>query len=225
MNRKIQKPETIKVTVKNGLKIGLIADSHGNLEATAEAIYLLKWRGADILVHLGDFCDSVHPDRTAVMINLLQENNVLAVKGNNDSLVEDILADDSRTLDAEEIQLLAFLREVPIVRAQGDIRFAHSLPFDMRRAFHTPIDTGNTRRAEELFKASDFRMLFCGHSHVPILFRKRAEFVTREAVPAGQPTILEKTGRYIVVVGAAMEGECALYDDKTGIYERIQTEG
>ncbi len=214
------------MTARERKRIGLIADSHGNLEATAEAIHLLKWRGADMLVHLGDFCDSVHHDRTAVMINLLQENGVLAVKGNNDSLVENMLADARREPDAEEVQMLAFLRELPIVRAQGDIRFAHSLPFDMLRAFYTPIDTGDTRRAEELFNASEeFRILFCGHSHIPILFRKWEGLVTREAVPAGLPTALERAGRYIVVVGAAAEGECALYDDETGLYERIQAEG
>jgi predicted phosphodiesterase len=214
-----------KSVIEKGRKrIGLIADSHGNLEATAEAIHLLKWRGADSLVHLGDFCDSVHPDRTAVMISLLLENGVLAVKGNNDSLVETMLAAARRPPDAEEVQMLAFLRDVPIVRAQGDIRFAHSLPFDMLRAFYTPIDTGDTRRAEELFNASDFRILFCGHSHLPILFRKLDGLVTREAVPAGLPTALERAGRYILVVGAAAEGECALYDDETGLYERLQTE-
>jgi putative phosphoesterase len=210
---------------KRNKRIGLIADSHGNLEATAEAIFLLKWRGADTIVHLGDFCDSVYPERTAVMINLLRENGVLAVKGNNDSLAENILADARRQPDAEEIQILEFLRDVPIVRAQGDIRFAHSLPFDTLRAFHTTIDTGDTRRAEELFNTSDFRILFCGHSHIPILFRKLDGLVTREAIPAGLPTVLEREGRYIIVAGAAAEGECALYDDETGLYERFQAEG
>ncbi|MBN1615143.1 MAG: metallophosphoesterase family protein [Deltaproteobacteria bacterium] len=210
---------------KRKKRIGLIADSHGNLEATAEAIHLLKWRGADLLIHLGDFCDSMHPDRTAVMINLLRENGVLAVKGNNDWLVENILSDPRRSTDEEEKQTLEFLLGVPIVRGYSDILFAHSLPFDMPRAFHTPIDTGNTRRAEDLFNTSDFRILFCGHSHLPILFKKKNGLVTREAVPAGLPTVLEQARRYIIVVGAAAEGESALYDEETGFYERLQAEG
>lgn len=77
-------------------RIGLIADSHGNLEATAQVICLLKRRGADLLVHLGDFCDSVRHDRAATMINLLREHGVLAVKGNNDFLVENMLAETRR---------------------------------------------------------------------------------------------------------------------------------
>lgn len=203
-------------------RIGIIADSHGNLEATAEAIRLLKGRGAGILVHLGDFCDSVRHDRAAAMIDLLIQNDVLAVKGNNDFLVENMLADARRLPDAEGVKVLAFLRDAPVVRTRGDIRFAHSLPFDTLRAFYEPIDTGNTRRAEELFDEADFRILFCGHSHLPILFRKSEGRVTREPVPAEQPMTLERTGRYIFVVGAAADGECALFDPATGLYERIR---
>jgi len=202
-------------------RIGIIADSHGNREATAETIRLLKGRGIDLLVHLGDFCDSIRHDRAAAMIDLLKENDVLVVKGNNDFFVEKMLADERRPAAAEGKKMLAFLRTVPIFRALGDIRFAHSLPFDTLRAFYEPIDTGNTRRAEELFNEADFRILFCGHSHLPILFRKENGCVTREPVPPGLPVILRRTGRYIFIAGAASDGECALYDGEAGTYERL----
>jgi predicted phosphodiesterase len=211
------------VTAKERKRVGIIADSHGNLEATQEAIRLLKGRGAGILIHLGDFCDSIRHDAAAAMIDRMVQNGVLAVKGNNDFLVENRLADPRRPPDAEGNKMLAFLRNVPVVRARGDVRFAHSLPFDTLRAFYEPIDTGNTRRAEELFNEADFRILFCGHSHLPILFRKADGRVTREPVPAGRPTALERTGRYIFVVGAAADGECALYDEESGTYERLRT--
>jgi predicted phosphodiesterase len=204
-------------------RIGIIADSHGNLTATAKAIRLLKGRGACVLVHLGDFCDSVRHDRAAAMVDLLLEHGVLAVKGNNDFLVENMLAEARRTPDAEGVKVSAFLRNAPVVRTRGDVRFAHSLPFDTLRAFYEPIDTGNTRRAEELFAEADFRILFCGHSHLPILFRKSDGRVTREAVPAGRPLELERTARYIFVAGAVSDGECALYDEESGAYERLRT--
>jgi putative phosphoesterase len=206
-------------------RIGIIADSHGNREATAEAIRLLKGRSVDLLVHLGDFCDSVRHDRSAAMIDLLRENDVLAVKGNNDFLVEKMLADERRPADAEGKKMLAFLRDVPVVRALGDIRLAHSLPFDTFRAFYEPIDQGNTLRAEELFNEADFRILFCGHSHLPILFRKENGRVTRDPVPPGLPVVLQRTGRYIFIAGAATDGECALYDGEVGTYERLPLTG
>ena len=206
-------------------RIGIIADSHGNREATAEVIRLLKGRGVDLLVHLGDFCDSVRHDRAAAMIDLLLEHGVLVVKGNNDFFFEKMLAADRRTAAAEEEKMLSFLRNVPVVRALGEIRLAHSLPFDTLRAFYEPIDLGNTLRAEELFNEADFRILFCGHSHLPILFRKENGCVTREPVPPGLPVILQRTGRYIFIAGAAADGECALYDGEAGTYERLPLSG
>lgn len=202
-------------------RIGIIADSHGNREATAEAIRLLKRRGVDLLVHLGDFCDSIRHGRAAAMIDLLLEHGVLAVKGNNDFFIEKMLADERRPAAAEEKKMLSFLRNVPVVRALGDIRLAHSLPFNTLRAFYEPIDRGNTLRAEELFNEADFRILFCGHSHLPILFRKENGRVTREPVPPGLPVILQRNGRYIFIAGAANDGECALYDGEAGTYERL----
>jgi hypothetical protein len=49
--------------------------------------------------------------------------------------------------------------------------------------------------------------------------------VKREAVPAGRPLELERTARYIFVAGAAADGECALYDEEAGTYERLRTRG
>lgn len=219
----------------NGRGIGLIADSHGNLDATAEAIRLLKRRGAGILVHLGDFCDSVRRDRAGAMIRLLRENSVLAVKGNNDFFVESVLTDERRPPDPEGEPAIAFLKTVPFTRTLDGLLFAHSLPFDTLRSFYEPIDTGSTQRAERLFAETDFRLLFCGHSHLPVIFRKSGSRVTREQAPPGEKLVLRTTGetphtkkndcppdRFIVIVGAADDGECAFYDRENGIYERIR---
>lgn len=225
-----------------GTCVGLIADSHGNLDATAEAIRLLKARGAGILIHLGDFCDSIRHNRAAAMIRLLRENSVLAVKGNNDFFVESMLTDECRPPEPEGEPAVAFLRSVPITRTLNGLLFAHSLPYDSLRSFYEPIDTGTTQRAEQLFAETDFQLLFCGHSHLPILFRKAGGTVTREQVPpevkltlgavsespdsAGERSHTEQNGaaadRFIVIVGSADEGECALYDREAGIYERIR---
>jgi hypothetical protein len=202
--------------------IGLIADSHGNLEATAGAIRILKGRGAGRLVHLGDFCDSIRPDRAAAIIHLLRENGVLAVKGNNDFSIERMLADERRLPDPAGESTSAYLQTLPYTRALNGLLFAHSLPYDSLRAFYEPIDTGNTQRAAQLFNDANFRLLFCGHSHIPILFRMAGGNVTREQVLPGKKLLQDTDDRFIVIVGAVDEGECALYDCERRIYERIR---
>lgn len=215
--------------------IGLMADSHGNLEATGKAIGLLKGRGAETLFHLGDFCDSVRHDRTAAMMELLEAHGVLTVKGNNDFLVENMLADNRRSLDPKGRRMLSLLRDMPLTRSFNGLRFAHSLPFDSLRSFYEPIDTGDTQRAERLFAETDFHLLFCGHSHLPIIFRQSGGRVTREQSSPCEKRMLGATcgvprpgadqgtrDRFIVVVGAADEGECALYNQQAGGYERLR---
>ena len=202
--------------------VGLIADSHGNVEATAEAIRLLKERGAGILFHLGDFCDSIRHDRAAAMIRLLRENGVLAVKGNNDFCVEGMLTDERRPPGPKGEPAIAFLRSVPLTRTLDGLLFAHSLPYDSLRSFYEPIDTGATQRAERLFNETDFQLLFCGHSHLPILFRMARGKVTREPVPPGVKLHRDSGDRIIAIVGAADNGECALYDPEKQTYERIR---
>ena len=206
----------------NGTCIGLIADSHGNLEATAEAIRVLKGRGAQMLIHLGDFCDSIRRDPAAAMIRLFQENGVLAVKGNNDFSVERMLTDERRRPEPAGEQTIAYLRTVPFTLALNGLLFAHSLPYDSLRSFYEPIDTGDTQRAARLFNELDFQLLFCGHSHLPILFRMARGKVTREQLPPGEKRLHDADDRFIMIVGAADEGECALYDTEARAYERIR---
>jgi len=208
---------------KRGERIGLIADSHGDLEATRQAIGLLKRRGASLLIHLGDFCDSVRHERSAAMISLLREQGIPAVKGNNDFAVENRLAGSRRPLDADGIGMLAYLRDLPLVRVREAIRFAHSLPFDTFRAFYEPIDTGGTDRAKRVFDQTDCSILFCGHSHRPVRFRYAGGRVTRMPVEPGRPEVLEGAARHIVVVGAVSDGECALYDEVARSCERLRT--
>ena len=210
------------MTDMNGPAIGLIADSHGNLEATAAAIRTLRERGARTLIHLGDFCDSSRHDTVPAMIRLLQENGVQAVKGNNDFSVERTLADERRRPDPAGERTIAYLKSVPFTFAMNGILFAHSLPYDSLRSFYEPIDTGTTQRAERLFNETEFQLLFCGHSHIPILFRMAGGTVTREQVSPGEKRYRESGNRFIVIVGAADDGECALYDPGMRAYERIK---
>ena len=48
--------------------IGLIADSHGNFERTEQAAAALLATGAEPLIHLGDFCDTVQESSWAVSV-------------------------------------------------------------------------------------------------------------------------------------------------------------
>ena len=203
-------------------RIGLLADSHGDLKATAESIRVLRSHQCDCIVHLGDFGDSMRLDVLSAMIDILEENGVLPVLGNNDFMVGNMLADPSYMTYRDRERIAAYIRDVPMKRMVADMCFAHSLPFDYFKACYEPIDDGSTARATRLFQEMEYRILFCGHSHLPVLFRLRESRVTRENVAPGRPLPLNSLDRYIMVVGSVEEGESAIFDRETSAYERIR---
>ncbi|MGB5217018.1 MAG: metallophosphoesterase family protein [Smithella sp.] len=203
-------------------RLGLIADSHGNFDATKKAIDVLMNHGCERVIHLGDFCDTNRRDSMEKIFRLFQERKVVAVKGNNDYLIELSLLNGAGEEFSNPKGMYEFLKEVPMKVVMDDICFAHSFPFDYLRAFYEPIDVGSTERASLLFGQMPYRILFCGHSHTPIYFSlSHSEGVLRKVVPAGEKFLLEPTSRYIFVVGSADEGECAVFDEEASTYERI----
>jgi predicted phosphodiesterase len=203
-------------------RIGLLADSHADLASTEASIRLLEDRGVDAIVHLGDFCDSLRLDVIAAMIEMLESHHVLTVLGNNDFMVGNMLDEEAYLDYRDRDKMYSYIKGIPMTRVIGDVCFAHSLPYDHFKACYEPIDNGSTGRADQLFREMSHRILFCGHSHLPVLFRYRSRQVTRENVTPGSALSLDSADRYIMVVGATEEGECAFFDRESSFYERIK---
>lgn len=203
-------------------RIGLVADSHSDLEALRAACRVLGDRGVQGIVHLGDICDSLQVDVLEACTRFLRENEILSVKGNNDFLLENLLRHQPPAERVRNADLAAFLRDLPVTMVWGDVCFAHSLPFDSLRAFYEPIDVGSADRARDVFQSTPYRILFCGHSHSPVAFRWNRGLVKRESVPAEESVLLDPAERYIFVIGSVAEGECALYDRGEGLFQRIR---
>ncbi len=203
-------------------RLGLISDSHGNFPATEKAIKTLIDQGCERVIHLGDFCDTNRRDRLEDIVRLFQERGIIAVKGNNDYLIELALGNSAGEGNSDQGWMYEFLKRVPMKVVMEDICFAHSLPFDYLRAFYEPIDVGSTERASLLFQQMPYRILFCGHSHTPVYFcLSYPDGVFRKVTTQGEKFLLEPTSRYIFVVGSADEGECAVFDAEASTYERI----
>jgi len=199
-----------------------MADTHGSVADLEVSIVALKKAGADALIHLGDFCDSVRTGRLEDIIAMLIRENVAAVMGNNDFQILNRLKSNSLDLPNRSREtVLAFLRSTPVIRNIDGICFAHSLPYDNIRSFYEPIDDGTVLRAADIFSESPHRVIFCGHSHLPALFVWHAGVVTRQASIAKRIVPFVPENRYIIVVGSPSSGECGIYDSGRHQYERV----
>ncbi|MEW6442341.1 MAG: metallophosphoesterase family protein [bacterium] len=205
-------------------RIGLVSDSHSNLAAMRVAVRTLRSRGAQTIVHLGDICDSLQGEVLEESIRFVRQHGLLAVKGNNDFLLENLLRHMLPETRGAADEQMEFLRDLPMTIVWNDLCFAHSLPFDSLRAFYEPIDVGSTHRASEIFSSTPYRALFCGHSHSPVCFRWDRGEVTRFTIPDGAPIPIGPEERYIFVIGSVAEGECALFDRDAQKLERLRIE-
>ncbi len=205
-------------------RIGLIADSHGNLPATRACIRRLQLENVELMMHLGDIFDSCGDEGLVDLLDTIQHNNIGSVKGNNDYQVEKALENGASmpVSAAQRKGILNFLRGLPTKKVLNDLCFAHSLPYDSIRAFYEPIDTGDTVRAAQVFKDTPYRIIFCGHSHHSIVFRWRPKGVTREAISPGEPLGINPHERYIIVVGSVENKECGVFDAVKNTYQRIR---
>ena len=205
-------------------RIGLLADSHGRLAAIVNGAACLKLYRADAVIHLGDIFDSVRNDSLDQIHEAVCRHQFISIKGNNDYQIETLLsAGQAFGLPPNlQQQILLFLRQMPLRLEDGDICFAHSLPFGGIRSFYEPIDTGSMKRAVQVFNKTTYHILFCGHSHTGVLFRRRREQVTREPVDPDEIIHFQPSERYIVIVGAADKGECGIFDRDTMTYQRIR---
>jgi hypothetical protein len=212
----------LRLLISLSNRIGLFSDNHGHLKALQQAIDVLRRRGAEQLIHLGDFCDSLHRRNLAAIVRVLKENAILSVKGNNDFIVEKRLGLTPDRGSGDREGIYGYLKDIPLKIVSGDLCFAHSLPFDSIRSFYEPVDDGSILKAAEIFRQTSHRLLFCGHSHLPVLFHFSLNQVSREPLPENQPLVLNPSERYIIVVGALELGECALFHRQEQVYESIK---
>lgn len=209
--------------MKQSKKIGLLADSHGNLKSISAGIDRLTEFRVHALIHLGDIFDSMQNDNLHDIFEMCVRNNLLTVKGNNDFQVENLLA-DGRPFDMSSVKkdkILAFLKRMPMRLVDDNICYAHSLPFNSIRSFYEPVDTGSTDRARQIFEKTPYKIIFCGHSHSSIMFQWAAGRVTREVISPDKLFFFNPSHRYIIIVGSSDNSEYGIFDKGQMTYRRI----
>ncbi|HOS98231.1 MAG TPA: metallophosphoesterase family protein [Deltaproteobacteria bacterium] len=187
--------------------IGLIADSHGRTDLMVRAILMLRDMGAREIIHLGDICDSLAPLALEDAVGVLREHGVQALRGNNEYAVWVNHRGERADLLPEGV--LSYLEGLPYTITRGDIRFAHSAPFDWPAATSWPITDNHP--LIDLAGIIDCRILFRGHSHTPSVVELDGKAMNRIAAPAGSRMRFRGDRRYVVTVGAVEDELLALF--------------
>jgi predicted phosphodiesterase len=177
------------------MKIAIISDIHGNLEALTTAFQIIQSRGIKEIFCLGDIVG--YGADPGACIDLLASHHVRAVAGNHDRALFDrhvLMCFNRNAKYAIEwtLQHLTethkeYLHSLPFVMTEGECTFVHASPLQPEEWDYMM----SYRDAASAFPAFSTPICWIGHTHVPEIF---AEDVT------GEP--LERGKRFIVNVGS-----------------------
>jgi predicted phosphodiesterase len=195
-------------------KIGMMADSHGGYRALTGALTFFREYGCDAICHLGDICDSAHPETADRCVTLLRENKVLGIKGNNDHQVA--VNHQGRRSDLLTPVTIAYLENLPLVMELGDAVLTHSLPFVKERGLSSMVGVLGKSEAALFFRTFPNKTLFRGHSHDPEILRQQGHTLAADGIQPGKTIRLADIGPCIITCGALDQGFLMTWDPGGG---------
>jgi diadenosine tetraphosphatase ApaH/serine/threonine PP2A family protein phosphatase len=159
------------------MRIGVLGDIHGNVEALTAVVSALRDDGADIFVQVGDLVGyGPEPSRC---IEIVRDLGSVVCLGNHDAAVLDLLdisyfnqyarAAIEWTRERLGADDLAYLGNLPLVVRQPPFAVVHG-------TLHMPEQFGyviSKVEAIDSLQHQDTRLCFVGHSHVPAIYLAR----------------------------------------------------
>lgn len=208
------------------MKLAILADIHGNLEALRACLEHARRRGAERYAFLGDLV-GYGADPVACLELLAGEvgKGALCVRGNHDEAALGGLLADMHSVAREAAYWTrarlgeaerGFLRGLPLMARQGDLLFVHASA-DAPQAW-TYI-TG-TRQAARCMAASGAAVSFAGHVHHQTLYFSVGEQAHAFVPTPGVAIPLTGRRRWLALVGSVGQprdgssaAAYALFDD------------
>jgi predicted phosphodiesterase len=210
------------------MRVGIISDVHGNLEALEQVLRAVEAEHCDEVVSLGDTVGyGPQPDACVAAISRVAVTSILgnhddAVLGRTDPVSFNEFARKAVlwTRRAITVETRAELERYELYSRRGDTLYVHASIRDPQSWEYILYSSD----AESNFSACTERICFIGHSHVPGGFERYPDgFIA----PIRRTRImLDDQNRYIInagSVGQPRDGDpraCfALYDQENGVVE------
>lgn len=186
------------------MRYAILSDIHANKEALERVLADADRCGADEIVCLGDVVGyGPLPKETLALVRsrcavVIAGNHDDAVSGRGDAsrfidLAGDAIRRHREALDADSI---TWLKALPYSASLGEALLVHGDATDPAQFFYVE----SAEDADANFRATDFQLLFVGHTHVPSLFLTGHSGTVYRTDP--QDFTLEDGKRYIVNVGS-----------------------
>jgi diadenosine tetraphosphatase ApaH/serine/threonine PP2A family protein phosphatase len=188
--------------------VAFLTDIHSNREALQECLNHASSFGVERYVFLGDYVGyGADPNWVVDKVQEYVSKGASAILGNHDAAVSNLHDRMTETADIA-IQWTRkvlgptqkqFLKNLPLKIEEGSRLYVHANA-------HSPESWGyisNAASARQSFDATSHRYIFCGHIHVPQLYRMTATSKVVEFTPvSGSPISLSPMWRWLAVIGS-----------------------
>ncbi len=159
------------------MKVGILADIHGNIYAFEKVLKSLKKDRLDFYIFCGDICGYYYNQNEVIEI-LKEMKNLICIRGNHDEMFLKILENPvlerrysqtygksysilKKNISPENLTFLQNLPQKYIIGEYG-IGIFHGSPWDYLNGYIYPTDS------LERFGGLPFRIILLGHTHYPM---------------------------------------------------------
>jgi predicted phosphodiesterase len=188
------------------VRIAVLSDIHGNLEAFESVLRDIDCSEIDHIVNLGDSIGyGSDPEN---VLELIQKRGILNIHGNHEQAILDenfrfflkdsVLKSINQTLKYLSSTSLLYLRELPRYRVFNDALFVHACPPDSCENY---LNFLSFRELETVFKSYKNTISFAGHTHKLMIIRYNGEKISFQQFE-NHPIKIDKYSRYIFNVGS-----------------------
>lgn len=188
------------------MKLAIISDVHGNLEAFTEVLQDIRDRRVKAIMSLGDMIGyGPNPEE---VVSEIRGKKIPSVLGNHELAVQkrshlnwfNPPARESlnKTIELLSNESIEFIKELPKSLTIRHCRFVHGFP---PNAVSTYLFAVSNEQIIKLFNKIDETCCFVGHTHLIEIVRIRKKEVSRDSLPQGT-TPLSRSHRYIINVGS-----------------------
>jgi putative phosphoesterase len=166
----------VTLTLRNRMRIGVLADIHGNLRALEAVQADLRKQSPDLVVNLGDHLSG--PLQAAATADILMGEKYLHIRGNHDRqlvdrAVEAMGASDRAAFGQLEKRHRIWLENLPVtLQVEPGILLCHGSPGDdlrylLEEVGEHGVHLAPAARIRDALGNTQARLILCGHSHIP----------------------------------------------------------
>lgn len=186
------------------MRIALLSDIHGNIDALTAVLEDLGKNKVDKIVSLGDVIG--YGPEPAECLRLVEEHCEIKLMGNHEFAVLGLINTDHYNSSAQEAtewtrstlgdEEIAIIAEYEIDYCLNDIYLVHASPFEPDKWHYV----AHSEEALVGFEQLKNRICFFGHTHIPLIFAESLEGLPWCRV--GHSFEPDPDSRYMINVGA-----------------------